>query len=175
MRIKKLFSTASMIEKLAFKRVSEEDVPGEVEKELALQKTASAEKCDCECKTGHKEEHCKCACHGEHKEEHKHEKKSTLREAFNSLLKVSETLDNAGFDKLAAASILLADKLIVEAKAKAKAKSEKSKSKKTNPFVKKDEKKSDTTKSDKKDEKKKSDKKDEKKSPSKSNTAKKSK
>jgi len=105
---KKMFSTSSTIEKLAFKKVSEEDVVTEVEKEVAasLNKKASAT------------------------EEPKAER-NLVKESVDSLLKISEDLDTAGFDKLAAASILLADKLFVEAK-KAKKSKSKSKSDKSN-------------------------------------------
>ena len=46
---KQLFSTSSMIEKLAFKKVSEEDAETEIEKELESQfsKTASCKNCEC--------------------------------------------------------------------------------------------------------------------------------
>lgn len=97
---KKLFSTASVLEKLAFKKVSEEDATTEVEAELAikLQKTAST-----------------LLEVSEPSED----------EVVEMLLQASEDLDVLGFDKLAAMSAVLADKLIVEAKAKTKSKSDK--------------------------------------------------
>jgi hypothetical protein len=98
---------------------------------------------------------------------------SSVNFIVNSLLKVSEVLDNAGLSKTAELSLALIEQIVVEAKAKAKAKKDKKDEKKfdKNQFKKvdkKDEKKSDkddAKKSDKKDEKaaKKSDKKDEKK------------
>jgi hypothetical protein len=100
---KQLFSSSSMLEKLAFKKVSEEDQVSEVEIELdpSLKKTASV-------KTA-----------------------NPVRDSFNALLKISEDLDNAGFERLAAASILLADKLVSEAKAKSSKKSDKKSDKKS--------------------------------------------
>ncbi len=106
---KQIFSTSSMIEKQAFKKVSEEDAVSEIEKELdtSLNKKASAEP-----KT----------------------ERNLVKESVESLLKISEDLDTAGFEKLAAASILLADKLVVEAKkskkSDKKSKEDKSKGKK---------------------------------------------
>ncbi len=153
---KQLFSTSSMIEKLAFKKVSEEDAETEIEKELESQfsKTASCKNCECK---NTKHDKCHCDCHDSNEADDKIEtfpdpsnkgvnspyvpgtqppvkdtkdtkKASPVRDAFHSLLKISEVLDNAGFEKEAAAAILLADQIIVEAKAK---KSEKSKSKKS--------------------------------------------
>lgn len=126
---KQMFSSSSMLEKLAFKKVSEQDAVTEVEMELdsSLKKTANCSHCECK---EDKASDCKCDCHNEHS--HDHEKKAShpVVDAFNALLKVSEDLDNAGFPKLAAASIMLADKLYTEAKAKSSKKSEKSKSEK---------------------------------------------
>lgn len=123
---KDMFSNSSMLEKLAFRKVSEQEEVSEIEVELdsSLKKTAGC----CEC--GEEKHHeCKCECHDK-KEEKKEEKKASVRnparEAFNALLKVSEDLESAGFERLAAASILLADKLIVEAKAKSSKKTDKS-------------------------------------------------
>lgn len=100
---KQLFSSSSMIEKLAFKKVSEEDAVTEVETELALQKTASV----------------------------KEPVKPTVKSTLDQLLAVSEQLDSIGFDKLAAASIMLADRLVSEAKAKSSKKSDKKSDKKS--------------------------------------------
>jgi hypothetical protein len=127
---KKLFSNASVLEKLAFKRVSEEDATTEIETELinSLSKTAS---CKCN-EPGHKDD-CECDCHKETKKEHKHEKnvheKTTASYMVDALLKISADLDEEGFDKLAAASLILADRIVVEAKAKKEKTKSKSKSK----------------------------------------------
>jgi hypothetical protein len=116
----KLFSSSSMLEKLAFKKVSEQDQVTEVEMELdpSLKKTAS-EKC-CECGSSKKDE-CKCNCH----ESSSKKASDPVLDSFNALLKVSNDLDDAGFEKIAAASLLLADKLISEAKSKSSKKSDK--------------------------------------------------
>ena len=126
---KKLFSNASVLEKLAFKRVSEEDATTEIETELtnSLSKTAS---CKCN-ESGHKKEECKCDCHKDTEKDHKKEEQEKTIASYmvDALLKISADLDEGGFDKLAAASLILADRIVVEAKAKAKSKTEKSKSK----------------------------------------------
>jgi hypothetical protein len=157
---KELFSTSSMLEKLAFKRVSEQDSTTEVEAELdaVLSKTADCKHCECK---NTKHDKCKCDCHDKNEADDKDDKIETfpapsgkgvnapyvpgttppvkdtkkanlVRDAFHTLLVISEVLDDAGFEKIAAMSIMLADKLIVEAKAKKsdkKSKEDKSKSK----------------------------------------------
>jgi hypothetical protein len=122
---KQMFSTASMLEKLAFKRVSEQDAPTELEGDFlsSLEKKAKKEDACCECAED-KEEKCECSCHPEHKTTKK--EASGYMNVFNALLKISEDLDAAGFSKLAASSALLAGNLISQAKAK---KSEKPKKK----------------------------------------------
>jgi len=115
---KQMFSSSSVLEKLAFTRVADEGkLTSEIEEEL-LTKTA-ASKCECTDKHGH-EKHCDCpkdcSCH-------KTEKSSA--QIVNSLLKVSEELEGAGFEKLAALSIVLAERLVAEAKEKSKSKSSK--------------------------------------------------
>ena len=132
---KSMFSSSSMLEKLAFKKVSEQDTDTEVEVEM--NKVAQAvdncsahgckeEKdgqCKCNCKSA---EDCKkgCACHpqlmptgGENQKPGGFDwaKGASI---VSVLSKVSEVLDNNGFEKLAAAAIILADRFIVEAKAK---------------------------------------------------------
>jgi len=179
---KDMFSNSSMLEKLAFKKVSEQEEVSEVEVALGLSLKKTAGCCEC----GEEKHHeCKCECHdkkeastlnsmiingakvkcinnnggakdkltvgksyevidekkaqysikddtGEVNDwtKHRFEKEASVRnparEAFNALLKVSEDLESAGFERLAAASILLADKLITEAKAKSSKKSDKS-------------------------------------------------
>lgn len=127
---KQMFSSSSILEKLAFNKVSEDDKVSEIEMEFdsSLKKTAGCHHCECEESKGSE---CECDCHEENK---KKAGTSFISDSVNALLKISEDLDDAGFDKLAAASILLADRLVSEAKAKKSDKktkeSEKAKSKK---------------------------------------------
>lgn len=129
---KPLFASSSMLEKLAFKKVSEEDSTTEVEAALEsslLKKQANAKCCDCETKDKRKE-NCSCVCH----KEVAVTASSIVSNSLNSLIKISEDLDRVGFSKLAAASIMLADALIATAKEKSSpaksSKEEKSKSSK---------------------------------------------
>lgn len=123
---KQMFSSSSVLEKLAFSRVADEGkVPSEIEDELAKQgllKTASSS-CKCDKKHG-SDEKCDCPkdckCRGS----------KSASEIVSTLLKVSEDLEEAGFDKLAALSIVLTEKLVAQAKDKAKSKSESKSSKK---------------------------------------------
>lgn len=119
---KEMFSTSSMLEKLAFRKVSEQDQVSEVEAELESSLTKTASCCEC---GEHKEHKCECVCHKDTEKEDKKASYNPARAAFNALLKVSEDLESAGFERLAAASIMLADKLITEAKAKSSKKSDK--------------------------------------------------
>jgi hypothetical protein len=117
---KQMFSSSAVLEKLAFSRVADEGkVSSELEVEVAekLNKTASKHEC-CECEESDK---CECKCHDK--------KSASVSETVHALLKVSEDLETNGFEKLAALSIVLAEKLVVEAKAKSKSKSEKEDSK----------------------------------------------
>lgn len=166
---KQLFSHSSMMEKLAFKRVADEDKPTEIEVEVQktmdndLNKEAQVSPnsakcakcagkyfmdkhpdaaCNCSCASA---EECErgCACHSSPAIEEPSQimpapapgpsgwgKSSSVTTVVQDLLKVSDALDTLGFDKLAAATILLTDKLIVEAKAKKDSKSAKKDSKK---------------------------------------------
>lgn len=126
----KLFSSSSMLEKLAFKKVSEQDQVTDIEKELdaSLTKTAAGKCKHCECAESKKGD-CKCDCH-EDSSSKSSKASNPVLDAFNALLKISDDLDTAGFDKLAAASLLLADKLVSEAKAKSSKKSDKKSDKK---------------------------------------------
>jgi hypothetical protein len=99
---KNMFSSSAMLEKLAFTRVADEDKQTEVEAELV--KVASADVVELP-------------------------KGFTVLASVATLVQLSEDLDNNGFDRLAAVSLLLAEKLIVEAKAKKSAPKSKSKSK----------------------------------------------
>jgi hypothetical protein len=118
---KQMFSSSSVLEKLAFNRVADEGkVPSEVEDELAKQgllKTAGSS-CKCEKKHGSDK---KCDC----PKDCKCRMSKSAAEIVDSLLKVSEDLEETGFDKLAALSIVLAEKLVAEAKEKSKSKSSK--------------------------------------------------
>jgi hypothetical protein len=140
----KMFSTSAMLEKLAFNRVSEEGkLPSEVENELLT--VANKESC-CECAKGENKHGCKCACHekttkndvndaadaGSVLEEVKENtvkaasvKTASTNDIVNTLLQVSTSLEDNGFEKLASFTLKLADRLIVEAKAKKMSKSEK--------------------------------------------------
>ena len=156
---KKAGGYSEQMQKLAFVRVADEDQIGEIEaamlaatepkKEDLVQKLAS-EKC-CECNPANKHE-CKCTCHTENKKE------ASVKAPINkvavmvdTLLVLSETLEDEGFEKLAAYSIVLADKLVSEAKAKkskSKSKStEKSKAEKAKAKAKADKEKASKSKS----------------------------
>jgi hypothetical protein len=103
-------------------------------------------KCTCE-EQGLKFQDCKmnpeCHCHKHpatpavnpvawHADDGKTEAAPTVASMVASLNKISETLDNAGLEKLAAVSLMLADRIVVEAKAKSKSKkSDKKDSKKS--------------------------------------------
>jgi len=134
---KDLFSKSSVLEKLAFKKVSEEDAKTEIESELEdkLASELPVKVASCKCnEPGHKDD-CKCDCHKETKKEHKHEEKdvhekTTASFMVDALIKISADLDAEGFDKLAAASLILADRIVVEAKAKKEKSKSKSKSSK---------------------------------------------
>jgi hypothetical protein len=93
---KNMFSSSAMLEKLAFTRVADEDKQTEVDAELV--KVASADVVELP-------------------------QGFTVLASVATLVQLSEDLDNNGFDRLAAVSLLLAEKLIVEAKAKKSKKS----------------------------------------------------
>jgi len=171
---KSMFSTSGMLEKLAFSKVSEENVPTELANELEVElagatitdpstimNATASKKCECG-KAGCECEADKCDCNDTAVMASRSEDMLT-KVAYNTLLKASEELESAGFESLAAESLALINRLVVEAKKK---KTEKSKSK-----TDKDSKKSKEDKK-KKDEKKK---KEESKSSSKESTKKSSK
>lgn len=108
---KELFSSSAMLEKLAFTRVADEERQTEVEKELegTVKTAAVIEPVVAPALT---------------------QPGFTVSASVSTLVKLSEELDTAGFSKLSAASLLLAEKLIVEAKAK-KSKDPKKDSKKS--------------------------------------------
>jgi len=150
---KDMFSKSAMLQKLAFNKVSEENV-SEVEQELTSSAADVCKGCDgkfakmsegpCSCQPGDCEKGCDC-------NPGLNAEADMVSVALNSLLKASEELDIAGFDKLSAYAITLADTLIVEAKKKAKDKKEdKSKTKKDlKKVVKKDKSKTDKLTSEK--------------------------
>jgi hypothetical protein len=111
---------------------------------------AGGPQCACTCKTPME---CKsnpgCTCHT-HPAKPATADFSKLKSAsiISALVKISNELDNNGFDKLAAVTLLLADKIVAEAKAKNKPKS-KSKSKSKSKPVSKEKSKSKGSVSDK--------------------------
>jgi hypothetical protein len=102
---KKLYSNAAAIEKNAFRKVSDQDKPTELEVEV-LEELSKQEAAIPQTKT---------ASAPMTKEAELEIKTSNM---VDSLLKISSDLDAIGFEKLAAVSILLADKIVAEAKAK---------------------------------------------------------
>jgi hypothetical protein len=165
---KEMFSKSDAIEKLAFKRVSEEEKTTEVEQLFAdsvlepikvvaqatpaataiegaapagahkaeckackgfFVRDAGGPQCACPCKTPMEcKNNANCTCHT-HPAKQVVDFKFSATSAVKTLVSLSNDLDDNGFDKLAAATLLLADKIVAEAKAKTKSKS-KSKSKK---------------------------------------------
>lgn len=107
------------LEKLAFSRDGQV-VASEVEEEV--KKLAKKEDCDCEedC------EECDCECHD--KGEKKEASDVSLEDTAGLLLEISNELENQGQERLAAASLLLADSILKTA-AKKKKPASKSKSK----------------------------------------------
>ncbi len=95
------------MEKLAFSREGKEEV-SEVEEEM---KKLASKDCDCEedC------DDCDCDCH-----EDKSEKKASLEETAGLLLEISNDLEDEGLERLAAATIVLADNILKTAAAKKK-------------------------------------------------------
>jgi hypothetical protein len=123
----KLFSKSSMIQKLAFHKVSDEDkLVSETEESLKailqINKTAGSKCSGCECGED-KGSECKCHCH-----EDEPTKSASVESLVDDILKVSEALETAGFEKLAASSALLAGALVAEAKAKKDSKKDTKKS-----------------------------------------------
>ena len=111
---KDMFAQAAVLEKLAFTRVADE---GKVVSEIEIELNEQAELAKTEAKSKTETDLTKKAS------------ATNVMDAVNALLKVSEDLDNAGFEKFAAASIMLADRLVFAAKSKSESKSEKAKSK----------------------------------------------
>lgn len=174
-----MFTSDGILEKLAFSRVADKDKPTETELAFAVEldkatspltTTASdadpAKACicgvklaagkDCTCgmngcqpMAGGCGANCACGCGTKQagvQMDH------LIKSAFNSLMKASEELEEAGFEQLSANALLLVNDLFVEAKAKKDKKDGKSKAKP----MKKDEKSKDKAKGkdDKKDDKK---------------------
>lgn len=157
---KSMFSSSAVLEKLAFKRVADEELPTEIEVELTaelmgeepLEATAAKEEENpketcllcmgkraagstgiCKCSTGS----CKgmktcganCSCGCKAKKAGVSMSDTLIKSAFDSLMKASSDLEEAGFEALSANALILMNHLIVEAKAKKMSKEDKAKAK----------------------------------------------
>lgn len=111
--------------KTAFSRDGKEFGKQESEVEAEFNKLANK---DCDCKEDC--ENCDCNCHEEkgEKKEASADESLSLEDAAGMILEISDHLDNQGENKLAAATIFLAESMIKEA-AKKKKEDKKSKSK----------------------------------------------
>jgi hypothetical protein len=155
---KSMFSSSAVLEKLAFKRVADEELPTEIEVELSAElmgeeplEATAASKCKvCGCKT---KGVCKCAsgsckgkescgkgcsCECKNKKAGVEMDDMLIKSAFDSLMSASSDLEEAGLEQLSVNALVLMNHLIVEAKkakmskedkAKAKAKSDEAKAK----------------------------------------------
>lgn len=151
-----IFSPVSVLEKVAFTKVSDEDKPTELEIEFAAQTeqelTAQAGdevKADCVacgkkranwdtsmgvCKCAGQgcspisgcEENCSCGCKTKQAEVMMD---NFVKSAFDNLMKASTDLEEAGFGTLSANALILVGDLITEAKAKKNSKEDKAKEK----------------------------------------------
>jgi hypothetical protein len=102
------------MEKLAFSRDGQV-VASEVEEEM---KKLAKEECKCEeC-----EDDCDCECHEDAETKKEASADVSLEETAGLLLEISNELEDAGHERLAAASIALADVMIKEAADKKKSK-----------------------------------------------------
>ncbi len=154
-----IFSSSAVLEKLAFKRVADEDKPTEIEVELStelmnepLKATADNARADClvcgKKRVGWTESDgvCKCAkengcnpmtgckegcdCGCKTKKAGVDMNDVLIKSAFDSLMSASSDLEEAGFEHLSANALILMNHLIVEAKkAKDKKKEKGNKSK----------------------------------------------
>lgn len=120
---KKLFG----MEKLAFSRDDVSDGPSEVEEEMKRLAKACSCDGDCDCRADEDEEK-------EEKDEEEGEKKeasdTSLEDTASILLEISNELEEQGMDRLAAASLVLADNILKTA-ADRKSTSDKSKTDKS--------------------------------------------
>jgi hypothetical protein len=147
---KSMFSSSAVLEKLAFKRVADEELPTEIEVELSAElmgeeplEATAASKCKvCGCKT---KGVCKCAsgsckgkescgkgcsCECKNKKAGVEMDDMLIKSAFDSLMSASSDLEEAGFEQLSVNALVLMNHLIVEAKkAKDKKKDKGAKSK----------------------------------------------
>lgn len=151
-----MFSSSAVLEKLAFKRVADENLPTEIEVELAqelseesLEATASSPRADCVacgktranwseamgvCKCGSEgcnpmagcKDDCSCGCKVKKAEV---VMDTLIKSAFDSLMKASSDLEEAGLESLAADTLVLMTNLVVEAKKKDKKDDKKAKEK----------------------------------------------
>jgi len=119
---KKLFSSSTILEKLAFKRTADEEVSTEIEIEFADEMATSLE-------TEASEKSGGVSC--DSKKEAIKMGDNLFKSAFDALLQASDDLEEAGFEELSVNALILANSLVVEAKAKkdpkAKEKAEKEK------------------------------------------------
>lgn len=150
-----MFSSSGVLEKLAFTRVADEDKPTEIEVELSeefAKQDMSQEKsagnprgdcvncfkpregwteemgvCKCSALNGCNpvmgcKENCNCGCKVK---KAKNNMNTLIKSAFDSLLKASSELEEAGFEDLSANALVLMNDLIVEAKKKSDKKDDK--------------------------------------------------
>lgn len=138
---KNMFSSSGVLEKLAFKRVADENQPSDIEIEIMdeLQAaplappvvTASAQcacgksledgkMCKCASENGCSSQGCKdgCGCGCGAKKAGVSMSDSLVKSAFDALMRASTDLEEAGFERLSAHTLVLLDRLIVEAKDK---------------------------------------------------------
>jgi hypothetical protein len=143
---KSIFSTSSVLEKLAFSRAAGEEAPLEVEIEiteelsqepLSAQATSARGDCVicgksrpnwseadgvCKCSTsgcalmGGCKPGCSCGCSA--KKAGVSMDDVLVKSAVNALLKASSDLESAGFDRLSAYALVLTNELVAEAKSK---------------------------------------------------------
>jgi len=143
---KSMFSSSAVLEKLAFKRVADEDQPTEIEVELSAElmgeplEVTAAKKCKvcdkpikgtCKCAKSGCEGSCKkgCTCGCKTKKAGVEMNDMLIKSAFDSLLSASSDLEEAGLENLSANTLILMNHLIVEAKKAKMSKEDKAKAK----------------------------------------------
>lgn len=154
---KSMFSSSAVLEKLAFKRVADEELPTEIEVELSAElmgeplevtageenpretcllcmgKRAAGSTGVCKCAAGSCKgkktcgDDCSCGCKA--KKAGVSMSDTLIKSAFDSLMSASSDLEEAGFERLSANALILMNHLIVEAKAKKMSKEDKAKAK----------------------------------------------
>lgn len=153
---KSMFSSSAVLEKLAFTRVADENLPTEIEVELSnelsdepLEATAASPRADCiacgksranwteamgVCKCasegcspmGGCKDGCSCGCKAKKAEV---VMDTLIKSAFDSLMKAYSDLEEAGLEVQAADTLVLMSDLVVEAKKKDKKDDKKAKEK----------------------------------------------